>query len=113
MHNHKRLRVYEDALDAAVAVYEYAKCLPDEERFNLTDQTRRSAVSIPSNIAEGCGRSTDKDTARFLSNAIGSAYELETQLLIAQRLGYADPGPLIPRLVALQRQIVCFRRRLL
>ncbi|MBR6221631.1 MAG: four helix bundle protein [Clostridia bacterium] len=70
------------------AAYQIAKLLPREEMFALSEQIRRSAVSIPSNIAEGYGRNSTKDYARFLSIARGSRYELETQLLLCVQLGY-------------------------
>ncbi|WP_394349690.1 four helix bundle protein [Adhaeribacter soli] len=69
-------------------IYQFSALFPKEELFGLTSQIRRSAVSIPSNIAEGCGRSTSKDTVQFLFIARGSLYELETQLYIALDLKY-------------------------
>jgi len=67
-------------------VYEATRSFPREELYGLTSQLRRSAVSIPSNIAEGCGRNTDADFARFLDIAMGSASELEYQLLLSAQL---------------------------
>jgi len=64
-------------------VYDLTKSYPKEERYGLTNQMRRSAVSVPSNIAEGCGRRTSADTIQFLHIAKGSLYELETQLFLA------------------------------
>lgn len=75
-------------MDLVEAVYLLSGQLPDTEKFGLQSQIRRSTVSIPSNIAEGCGRASDKEFARFLEIALGSAFELETQLIIGQRLGY-------------------------
>jgi len=75
-------------MDFVAEVYEVSKRLPVEEKFSLIDQTRRSAVSVASNIAEGEGRSSPADFKRFLSIAHGSLRECETQLLIAVRLGY-------------------------
>ena len=71
-------------------VYRHTRDLPPEERFGLTAHLLRSAVSVPSNIAEGCGREGDKELARFLSIAAGSASEAEYQLLLARDLGYLD-----------------------
>ena len=90
MQSAKSLRVYHAAEDLAVRVYEVAHLLPMEERFALSQQLRRSAVSIGSNIAEGCGRDSDAELTRFLRIALGSATELEFQLRIAVRLGLLD-----------------------
>jgi four helix bundle protein len=75
-------------MDLVVEVYRLIKLLPKEETYALSDQMRRSVVSIPSNIAEGYGRSSTREYVRFLSIARGSKLELETQLLICVRLGY-------------------------
>ena len=77
-------------MNLVVAVYEAAKCFPREETYGLTIQLRRAVVSIPSNIAEGHGRRTPKEFRKFLLIAYGSLREVETQLLIAQRLDYLD-----------------------
>ena len=67
---------------------------PDEEKFGLISQLRRAAVSIPSNIAEGASRNSNKDFSRFLSIALGSCYEIETQLLISPDLNFIDENEL-------------------
>jgi len=85
---HARLDVWRDAMHLVEMVYRYSACFPDTERFSLTQQLRRSAVSIPSNIAEGAARRSQAEYFRFLSIARGSLAELDTQLQIAQRLGY-------------------------
>ena len=84
----KDLIVWQKAMELVKAVYALAKTFPADERYALTDQLRRAAVSIPSNIAEGCGRSSNADYAHFLSIARGSLYETMTQLQIAVDLGY-------------------------
>ena len=84
------LKVWQKAMDLAVEVYTLVKCLPKEETFALSDQIRRAAVSIPSNISEGQGRSTAKDFIRFLSLARGSLCELSTQIELCERIGYVD-----------------------
>ncbi len=87
-HNYKKMIVWQKAMDLTVDVYNVVKVLPVEERYALSDQLRRAAVSIPSNIAEGFGRHTEKELKQFLSIAKGSVYEVETQLLIGLRTGY-------------------------
>jgi four helix bundle protein len=80
MQNHRRLEVYQLAKTFALQVYGVAAQLPSTERFELARQLRKATVSVGSNIAEGCGRSTNADLARFLDAALGSAAELEFQL---------------------------------
>lgn len=88
MKSHKDLIVWQKSMSLVKRLYEVTRTFPQEELFGITSQMRRAAVSIPSNIAEGFGRIYDKDTLRFLSTALGSASELETQLLISGQLGY-------------------------
>src|SRR6188472_1862559 len=90
MQNPSNLRVFAQAEELAVLVYRLARTLPPDERFALSQQMRRAAVSIGCNIAEGCGRGGNRELLRFLSIALGSATELEFQLRIAHRLGYGD-----------------------
>ncbi|MGD9713905.1 MAG: four helix bundle protein [Thermomicrobiales bacterium] len=80
---------WQRAMDLIVRVYEISRDWPIEERYGLTQQTRRSALSIASNIAEGHGRRSDKEFSRFLAIAHGSLLEMETQLEVSSRLGYA------------------------
>jgi len=87
MNNYKELKVWQKAVDLAVDIYETTQSFPGEEKFGLTSQIRRCAVSIPSNIAEGSGRNTKKDFNNFLGISYGSSCELETQLLIARKTG--------------------------
>src|SRR5579864_7472031 len=82
------LRAWKQAVDLVLEVYSTTQQFPKTELYGLTNQIRRSAVSVPSNIAEGKGRSSDRELALFLSHARGSLLELETQLLIASKLGY-------------------------
>ena len=83
MHNFRNLHVWEKSRLFYKDIYTLTKRFPKEELFGLTSQIRRSALSIPSNIAEGCGRTTDKELCRFLDIANGSAFELETKLLLS------------------------------
>ena len=99
----KDLLVWQKAMELVKAVYALSKAFPAEERYALTDQLRRAAVSIPSNIAEGSGRASNADYGHFLSIARGSLYETMTQLQIAVDLGYL-PG-LSPELEALISEI--------
>jgi four helix bundle protein len=78
----------EEAIDFVISVYKETEAFPKEEKFGLTSQLRRAAVSIPANIAEGAARRSGKEFVHFLSNAQGSASEVDTELLIAHRLKY-------------------------
>jgi len=84
----KDLIVWQRAMELVTEVYRLVKKLPNEERFALSDQIRRSAISIPSNIAEGQGRNSTKEFIHFLSIAKGSKAELETQLLLGVKINY-------------------------
>lgn len=86
--DYKDLLVWQKAMELTTEVYKLIKLLPKEETFALASQMRRSAVSIPSNIAEGKGRNSDKEYSQFLAIAQGSRCELETQLLLCVNLGY-------------------------
>jgi len=85
---YRDLVVWQKAMALVTAVYRITKNFPKEESFGLTSQMRRSAVSVPSNIAEGYGRHSTNDYIRFLQIAMGSVYELQTQLEIARNLEY-------------------------
>src|SRR6476619_4506190 len=87
---YQELIVWQRAMDLVTRVYEATETFPQKELFGLTNQIRRAAVSVPSNIAEGQGRNTTADYLRFLSIARGSLQELETQILIASRLRYME-----------------------
>jgi four helix bundle protein len=88
----RKQKVWQKAHDLALKVYRVTEAFPKTELFGLTSQMRRAGVSIPANIAEGCGRDTDADFARFLQIAMGSASELEYHLLLAHDLGFlSDP----------------------
>lgn len=84
--DYKELQVWQKAMDLVVEVYNIIKLLPKEETYGISDQIRRSAVSIPSNIAEGQSRNSSKEFIQFLSIARGSLAELETQLLICVKV---------------------------
>ncbi|MCZ8230485.1 four helix bundle protein [Flavobacterium sp.] len=88
--NHKDLEVWKKSMDLVLQVYQITNLFPDTEKFGLTSQMRRAAVSIPSNIAEGAARKSDKEFIQFLYIALGSLAEVETQYLIAIRLQYLN-----------------------
>jgi four helix bundle protein len=87
MKDFRELMVWEKSHQLTLAVYKESRTYPKEEMYGLTNQTRRAASSVPTNIAEGCGRGTDPDFARFLQIAMGSANELDYHLLLAHDLG--------------------------
>ena len=88
MAGYKELIVWQKGMELVKSVYQLTISFPDSERFGLTNQMRRCSVSIPSNIAEGYGRSSDKELIQFLYISLGSSYELETQLVISKELQY-------------------------
>lgn len=90
MKNYKDLIVWQKAHTLVLSVYKATKGFPKEETYNLTSQLRRAGTSVPTNIAEGCGRYTQRDFARFLQNAQGSSQEVEYLLLLAYELGYLN-----------------------
>ena len=87
---YRKLLVWQKAMQFSKIVYSLLNQFPVTEKYALADQVRRAAVSVPSNIAEGCGRASNRDYAHFLSIARGSLYETMTQLEMAQSLGYID-----------------------
>ena len=90
MKDFRQLKVWEKSHQLALAVYKATKEFPKEELYGLTSQIRRASMSIPTNIAEGCGRNTDAEFARFLQIAMGSASETEYQLLLTHDLGFIN-----------------------
>ena len=88
MKDFRQLKVWEKSHQLALAIYKVTKDFPKEELYGLISQIRRSSMSIPTNIAEGCGRFTDADFARFLQMAMGSASETEYQLILARDLDF-------------------------
>ena len=86
MHHLKELKVWNKAINLSVDVYKATASFPREEAYGLTSQIRRAAISVPSNISEGAGRNSNKEFIHFLGIANGSAYELQTQLIISNKL---------------------------
>jgi four helix bundle protein len=103
---HKDLEVWKLSLDLVLSIYDLTKMFPDDEKYGLTSQMRRAAVSIPSNISEGAGRSSTKEFIRFLDIATGSLSELETQLIIVIRLGFIKKQNLLDEeIVIIQKML--------
>jgi four helix bundle protein len=116
MHNFKELIVWKKARNLVKDIYELTQKFPDNEKFGLTQQIRRAAVSIPSNIAEGSGRGTDNDFIRFIDIANGSAFEVETQLYLALDLSYISQlefEEIAAKLSDIERFIFNFKKSLL
>lgn len=90
MENHKELVVWQKSITLVKLVYQQTGSFPSDERFGLTNQMRRCSVSIPSNIAEGFGRGSDKELTQFLRISLGSSSELDTQLILSKELHYMD-----------------------
>jgi four helix bundle protein len=90
MRNFKELKIWQKGFDLAVMSYKLVDTFPKTEKYSLSQQITRAAVSIPSNIAEGSSRSSEKDYARFVEISLGSTFELETQFLIAKALNFGD-----------------------
>ena len=108
MKTHRDLKVWNNSINLVTKIYQITNAFPKDELFGIISQMRRAAVSIPSNIAEGAARNSTKEFNNFLSFALGSASELETQLLISNKLKYLnvlDYESLMGELTAIQKMI--------
>ena len=103
---HKDLDVWRNSITLVTKIYEITGKFPKEEIYGIVNQMRRSAVSIPSNIAEGAGRNHKKEFIQFIYIALGSLSELETQLIIAQNLKYFDDSKTFEELIIIRRQLL-------
>lgn len=107
INSHKDLKLWQESMELVEDIYKVSAFFPKEEIYGLTSQLRRSAVSIPSNIAEGAGRKGKVEFSRFLYIALGSLSELETQLEIAIRLNYvqkeAEVDAILDRIIYIRR----------
>lgn len=115
MVNFKRLKIWQKGFDIAVRSFQLTRSFPREEKFGLSSQITKAAVSIPSNIAEGSSRSSRKDYCRFLEIALGSSFEMETHLLIAEAAGLGDQdlrGLLLNDLDEEQKMLISFMSKL-
>ena len=99
MDSFKELIVWQKSMKLVTEVYSLTSAFPADERFGLTNQMRRAAISVPSNIAEGWGRNSNGYFIQFLNIAKGSLYELETQIMISQELDFAKPDQVISDLI--------------
>ena len=115
MHNINKLKIWNDSIDLCVEVYKALANMPMDEKYGLSSQIKRSSVSIPSNIAEGAGRQSEKEFYHFLNIVYGSAYELQTQLIISERLEfitYEINRPLLEKLEEIQKMIYVFKENI-
>lgn len=115
MRNFKELKVWRNGFDIAAMAFALVEDFPQQEKFGLSSQITRAAVSIPSNIAEGSSRSSEKEYKRFLEISLGSGFELETHLLIAEKSGFGNKGLIIRLLQAIdeqQKMLMAFIRKL-
>ncbi|MCD0486730.1 four helix bundle protein [Pedobacter sp. MC2016-14] len=115
MHNFRQLQIWQEAMSIVRDTYIALKSLPDAERFGLISQISRCSVSVPSNIAEGSSRSSDKEFSHFLSIALGSLFELETQLLICVAVNHLTAlqiQQLLLDITQLQKKISAFKKTL-
>ena len=115
MHNFKELKIWQRAIELTEDVYKLLVKYPDYEKYGLTSQIRRSVVSVPSNIAEGSGRASNRDFRRFLAISLSSAFELETQLILSNKFEFISEKEfknLSAKLQELQKMIFGFRKSL-
>ncbi|MGA8849155.1 MAG: four helix bundle protein [Dehalococcoidia bacterium] len=103
---HKDLDVWKESMNLVEEVYKLTESFPKEEIFGLTSQMRRAATSIPSNIAEGAARSSDKEFIQFLHVSLGSLAELETQLLLSRKLGFLKNEQLDGRVERIRKMLL-------
>ena len=112
-HNFKNIKIWQEAMKVVKSTYLLTSQMPNDERFGLISQINRCAVSIPSNIAEDSGRTTEKDFNNFLNISLSSSFELETQLILANDLFDLDVENLITNVNELQRMIVVFKKSII
>ncbi|MFY0689835.1 MAG: four helix bundle protein [Cyclobacteriaceae bacterium] len=114
MHRYKELDVWKRSMALAKSIYDLTSEFPDEEKFGIISQMRRSSVSVPSNIAEGAGRNGNKEFANFLGIAMGSLFELETQVLLSKEIGLAkvEVGDLVDEIQSISNMIYKLRNNL-
>ena len=106
MGTHEKLDIWKLSIDFVTRIYKTTQSFPSEEKFGLTNQMRRAAVSTPSNIAEGAARQSDRQNIQFLYISLGSVSELETQLIISQNLEYCDAKEIILELKTIKSKLI-------
>jgi len=107
--NHKDLEVWKEGIDLVTDIYKLSNLLPDSEKYGMTSQIRRAAISIPSNIAEGAGRHSDKEFIQFLYISLGSLEELETLMIISLNLTFLQQNhldPIYQKIIHLRKLII-------
>jgi len=113
--NFKELKIWQKGIDIAIKTYQFTETLPKEDKYAIVQQMTKASVSISSNIAEGSSRSSEKEYSRFVEISLGSAYELETQILIAEAVNFGDHSVrdnLLYNIMEEQRMLVTFISRL-
>jgi four helix bundle protein len=111
-HNFRELQIWKESMSFVKSIYILTNSMNIDEKFGLISQMNRCAVSIPSNIAEGSGRSSEKEFVRFLDIAISSLYELETQLILVGEIYGVPTGAIVEQLTVIQKKIGAFKRTL-
>lgn len=115
MHNFRKLDIWTKSMNLVTEIYQLTNVFPTHERFGLMSQMQRAAVSIPTNIAEGSAKTSNRDFARFLEMSIGSLLELETEIKIALNLNYIDSlifEDIQTKIIELQKMITVFKNKL-
>ena len=114
-HNFRELKIWQKGIDPVDISYDFVSTLPKDEKYNLVSQITRSACSVPSNIAEGCGKRTSNHFAEYLSTSLGSCFELETHIVICERRDFGKPEmriQLTEKLNELKNMIYNFREKI-
>jgi four helix bundle protein len=103
---HKDLKIWQNSIQLVIEVYNLTRAFPKEELYGLSSQMRRAAISVPSNIAEGAARKNKTEYLQFLYISLGSLSELETQLIIAEKIGYCEDVKIFPEVDLLRMQML-------
>ncbi len=115
MRNFRNYEIWKLAIELGTSIYQLSALLPDDERFGFKSQLKRAVVSISSNIAEGCSRSSEKEFKRFIEISLGSAFEIESQLILAQKIGLLEEKQLestYSEIQLLQKKLNALRSKL-